>query len=112
MFQPSGSSEFQQQARADALALSPLEWRVLLLAVRDADRGCVEHRFPKLGRLFEMFTGTRPIQRLADERLEKLRRFVCLKRRGDRRADQMAGDLLAMGFVPVALRTIEAVTSK
>lgn len=107
MFLPSGSGEIQDQA------ISPLEWRVALLAASDADRGLVgEPRFPRLRKLFEMLTGTPGIQRLADERLEKLRLFVCMKRRGDRRAEILASDLLAMGFVPVALRKLEMVAGR
>ena len=109
MFQPSSFGEVQQRQEAPS-ALSPLEWQVVLLATRDADRGgwlAGEPRFPRLRRLFEWLTGTRGIQRLADERLEKLRLFICMKRRGDKRAASVAGDLIAMGFVPVALRNLE-----
>jgi len=112
MFLPSGNGEFQQKARTGEPAISALEWRVAMLARRDADQGgweASEPRYPRLRALFEMVTGVGRIPRLADERLEKLRLFLCMKRRGDRRADVMAADLLAMGFVPVALRKLEAV---
>ncbi len=115
MFLPSGFGQIQQRTQAMEPVISPLEWRVVLLAARDADRRGWEagaRRFPMLGKLFEIFTGSRGIQRLADERLEKLRLFICMKRRGDRRADVVAGDLLAMGFVPVALRNLEAAAGR
>ena len=115
MFLPSAFGDVQQQVQAGDATISPLEWRVALLAAHDAERGGWEvavSRFPRLRRLFELLTGAGGIQRLADERLEKLRLFLCMKRRGDRRAEILAGDLLAMGFVPVALRKLETVAGR
>jgi hypothetical protein len=112
MFLPTASGEIQQQLRVDETAITPLEWRIAMLAARDADChgwDASAPRFPRVRRLFELLTGARGIQRLADERLEKLRLFLCMKRRGDKRADEVATDLFAMGFVPVALRKLEAV---
>jgi hypothetical protein len=112
MFLPSGFGEIQKQARVIEPAISALEWRVAMLARRDAELGgweASEPRFPRLRKLFAMLTGVGTISRLADERMEKLRLFLCMKRLGDRRADVVAADLLAMGFVPVALRKLEAV---
>jgi hypothetical protein len=108
MFLPSDFGGVQRVEVGEA-TISPLEWRVALLAAHDADRGgwkAAEARFPRLRRLFEMLTGEARLPRLADERLEKLRLFLCMARRGDRRAELLAGDLLAMGFVPVALRKL------
>lgn len=111
MFLPSCTGEYQQQGQLIEPAISALEWRVAMLARRDAECGweASEPRFPRLRRILTLLTGVGSIPRLADERLEKLRLFLCMKRRGDRRADVLAADLLAMGFVPVALRKLEAV---
>jgi hypothetical protein len=92
-------------------AISPLEWRVVLLARRDADRPGWETsatRFPWLRRMIEALTGLGGVPRLADQRLEKLRLFICMRRRGDSRAEAVGAELVAMGLAPLALCRLEA----
>ena len=95
--------------------ITPLEWRVVVLATRDADRGAwqaAEPRFRRLRRVFEALTGWQGVQRLADERLEKLRLFICMKRRGDCRAENLASSLVALGFQPATLQRLELMVGR
>lgn len=92
-----------------ARSLTPLEQRVVLLAKRDADRGAIEPRRSAFARLLTVLTGIEGPQRLADDRLETLRRFACFERRGDRRAAHVAADLLGFGFSPEALAGASAI---
>jgi hypothetical protein len=107
MHQPANSDNFLREG------ITPLEWRVVVLATRDADCGAwQEPRFPRLRRLFDALTGWQGVQRLADERLEKLRLFICMKRRGDRRAETLALALVAMGFQPTTLQRLELMVGR
>ena len=89
--------------------LSALEQRVVLLAKRDADRGAIVPRQSGFARLMTLLTGIEGPQPLADDRLETLRRFACFERRGDRRAAQVAADLLGLGFSAEALAGASAI---
>lgn len=83
--------------------LSPLERRVVRMARDDADRGLIEPRGSRLARLLRLLTGVEGAQPLADARLETLRRYACLERRGDRRAGDVAARLIGLGFPAEAL---------
>ena len=110
MYMPRPASEIEIGAAADH-AISALEWRVALLARRDADRRgweAASSRFPRLRRVIEAITGLGGVPRLADQRLETLRLFICMTRRGDSRAEAAAAQLVAMGLAPLALRRLEA----
>ncbi len=48
-------------------------------------------------------TGVQRVTPFADARLEALRLFACMMRRGDRRLDDLAARLLAAGFSETAL---------
>ncbi|MFS0738088.1 hypothetical protein ABC347_13645 [Sphingomonas sp. 1P06PA] len=94
--------------------LTPLEWRVVMLARREADRfgaaaigsGSAAGRW--LGRAWARMTGQEGVRRLADDRLEALRQFVCLARRNDRRLCAAATGLAALGFAPAAIELARA----
>lgn len=92
-----------------ARSLTMLEQRVVLLGKRDADRGAILPRMSGLAKLMKLLTGIEGAQPLADDRLETLRRFVCFERRGDRRARDVAADLLGLGFSPEALAGASAI---
>jgi hypothetical protein len=51
-------------------------------------------------------TGIKSVVPLADGRLEKLRLFAAMMRRGDQRVHAMGDDLLADGLTPAALREV------
>ena len=90
-------------------ALTALEQRVVLLARRDADHGAILPRQTGFAKLMRLLTGIEGPQPLADDRLETLRRFACFERRGDRRASDVAADLLGLGFSPEALAGASAI---
>lgn len=93
------------QIRADSEAqvppLSPLEWKVVSLAMREANEGgCgATARRGWFGRMVGGATGLRPKLPLADPRLEALRSYVCQVRD---RADASGLDqrLVELGFHP------------
>lgn len=99
---------------ADAAELGALEWRVVALARREADRfgRAAIAEAGALGRLFARLTGMRGVARLADERLEALRRFVCLARRGDLRMAAAAATLDALGFSTGAIHAVTAAATR
>lgn len=111
MFMNALDSACADLARPDQLpaVLTPLEWRVVMLARREADRfgaaaigsGNAAGRW--LGRVWSRVTGREGVRRLADDRLEALRQFVCLARRNDRRLCAAATGLAALGFAPAAI---------
>lgn len=114
MYMPSGSAELSIDAGAEP-AISDIEWQVALLARRDVVRGgwqADRPRLPRLSRLIELLTGLSGVRGLANERLEKLRLFLCMTIRGDRRAEIAAAELIAMGYAPLALRRLEAVVAR
>ena len=55
------------------------------------------------GRLLFALTGIEKARPLADQRLELIRLFSCMIRRGDRRASGIAADLLGLGYTQQAL---------
>lgn len=99
---------------ADAAELGALEWRVVALARREADRlgraAIVEAGAVR--RLLARLTGIRGVARLADDRLEALRRFVCLARHGDLRAAAAAAALGAFGFSTGAIHAVAAAATR
>ena len=109
MHQPDAESFARHDAVPAPRTLSALEQRVALLARRDADNGMVTPGRSILARFMRALTGVEGPQPLADDRLEALRRFVAFARRGDRRARDIAGDLLRLGFSPEALARAEAI---
>ena len=96
--------------RADAGAqfppLSPLEWKVVSLAMREAgEHGCDARQRGWLGRLLGQAHGFRPRLPLADPRLETLRRFVCrLVDRAD--TSELAPRLIELGFHPAQISAV------
>lgn len=110
MHQPlAGSFETIVEGALTGDQLGAIELLVVSLARRDADRGGWEASTPgRWRRMFRALTGLSGVRRLADERLEALRRFVCQSRRGDERMSATMLDMLAMGFSPEAIRTAAA----
>lgn len=83
--------------------LKPEELAAVAIAVQDASRkASVATRRSRLGRLvdgaYQALTGIRPSNRLADPRLEALRRFVDLSHRSRRVAEHLVPQLLELGF--------------
>ena len=107
MHQPlSGSFDRIEEDALTGEQLSAIELMVIAIARRDADRGRWEAKAPgRLRRIMQTLTGVAGVERLADERLEALRRFVCQRRRGDDRMSTTMLDMLEMGFSPEAIRT-------
>lgn len=88
-------------ARADVPPLSPLEWKVVSLALREAG----EAGRGRLARLFGPAVGLRPKLPLADPRLEALRRFVCRVRdRAD--VSELKPRLIELGFHPSQISAV------
>lgn len=88
-------------------ALSGLEWKVVTLALREAEdarccNGKPARRLGLIGRALRAaargITGARGPLPLADPRLETLRRFVCLLHGGHREAEKLARRLIDLGF--------------
>ena len=78
--------------------LSALEWKVVSLAMREAESGG-ERRRGWLSRWIEGSTGIRPRLPLADPRLEALRRFVArVRARAD--VSELKPLLVDLGFHP------------
>ena len=108
MFQPDpppGGEAYAPPAR-----LAAAERGVALLARTDAARFGWDGAPRRAGlsgalrRLFVGLTGIEPVPALADPRLERLRLFACMMRRGDARAGPLAEALLHDGFAEAALR--------
>lgn len=99
---------------ADAAELGALEWRVVALARREADRfgGRALAEAGAFGRLVARLTGIHGVARLADDRLEALRRFVCLARRGDLRMAAAAAALGGLGFSTGAIHAAAAAATR
>ena len=57
----------------------------------------------QIRRFVRLLTGIEGANPLANERLEKLRLFACMLRRGDRRFDGFAAELIEQGYQPRAL---------
>ena len=95
------------------LPLSEVERRVVQLGRADADRGDRgPARFPRLLAAVAALTGTRPVQPLADERLEALRSYASAVRRGYAGAAALANDLRALGFSADAIGTAMALARR
>jgi hypothetical protein len=98
---------------ARSLPLSEVERRVVHLGRADADRGDRgPSRFPRLLAALAVLTGTPPIQPLADERLEALRRYASAVRRDDAGAPALAHGLRALGFSADAIGTATALARR
>jgi len=88
----------------EAPQLSPLEWKVVALAMREAgDRGCGGYAPPSRIRTFfravlRVLTGHPGQLPLADPRLETLRRFVCTARGRAEVASELGRKLVELGF--------------
>jgi hypothetical protein len=84
--------------------LNSAEWSVVSLALREAERrGCSAPPAPgslraKLERVWTIVTGIELPHRLADPRLEQLRRFVLATRKTRRIAEQFVPALLSQGY--------------
>jgi hypothetical protein len=93
--------------------LSGLEWKVVALALRETDTCCgtddapsrLAHLLRRIGRALTGWEGPLP---LANPRLETLRRFVCMLRRGHRDAATTAQSLVRLGFSPRQLHAVAA----
>jgi len=94
------SVAIKAEAPVDFPPLSPLEWKVVSLAMREAgEAGRAGHRQGWLPRLLGTAMGPRPKLPLADPRLETLRRFVCRVRdRSD--LSEIKPRLIELGFHP------------
>jgi len=88
----------------EAPQLSPLEWKVVALALREAgDRGCGGYTPPSpIGSFFrralQLLTGHPGQLPLADPKLETLRRFVCTARGRAEMAAELGRRLVELGF--------------
>ncbi|WP_232475827.1 hypothetical protein [Flavisphingomonas formosensis] len=88
----------------EAPQLSPLEWKVVALALREAgDRGCGGYTPPsRVGTFFRsvlrILTGYQGQLPLADPKLETLRRFVCTARGHAEAAADLGRKLVELGF--------------
>ena len=88
----------------DTPALSPLEWKVVALALREAgDHGCGGYTPPSrfgmfVRRMVAALTGYQGKLPLADPKLETLRRFVCTARGRAEVAAELGRKLIDLGF--------------
>ncbi|MES2339179.1 MAG: hypothetical protein V4537_13880 [Pseudomonadota bacterium] len=92
--------------RHDAVSLvAPLERQVVQLARADGRWSLRTHG--RIDTLLRWVFGVKPVNRLADPRLEALRRFAVMARlRGDRLPPQETERLIAAGFVREAIDEI------
>lgn len=86
-----------------APALDPVEWRVVAIALRDAERAAWLAPEPgslrgRLAHFYSRLTGIMPARGLADPRLDTLRRFVHATRRARALAEPLVPAMLAHGF--------------
>lgn len=87
--------------------LSALEWKVVTLAMREANEaGCGRmRRTGWFGRMLRGPSGVRPTLPLADPRLEALRGYVCrVRSRAD--DDELREQLIEYGFHPSQLAAV------
>lgn len=94
------SAQIRSESEAATPTLSALEWKVVSLAMREAESGLdVEGRRGWLDRWIAGSTGIRPTLPLADPRLETLRRFVGrVRARAD--ASDLKNRLVELGYHP------------
>lgn len=89
--------------------LSRLEWKVVALAIREAGDAPCPGRGP-IGRigawLSRLLTGTEPARPLGDPRLDALRRFVCVSRRGVAPKPALTDELMGFGYTPAQLAAL------
>lgn len=98
------SVQIRSETQAATPPLSALEWKVVSLAMREAETG-VERRRGWLGRWIDGSTGIRPRLPLADPRLETLRRFVGrVRARTD--ASDLKRRLVEFGFHPSQISAV------
>ncbi|KRB80814.1 hypothetical protein ASE00_17500 [Sphingomonas sp. Root710] len=91
-------AQSRSATQAATPTLSALEWKVVSLAMREAESGSIERR-GWLSRWIEGSTGIRPKLPLADPRLETLRRFVGrVRARAD--VSDLKNRLVEFGFDP------------
>jgi hypothetical protein len=98
-----------------AHGLTPLDWRVVALARAEADRHGTAAFRPRtaFGRMVDWLTGVEGgVRRLADERLEALRRFVGLARQGHRDAATAAALLASLGLAPAAIDLVRTFATR
>lgn len=86
-----------------APALDPVEWRVVAIALQDAERATWVAPEPgslrgRLAGLYSRLTGSMPARALADPRLDTLRRFVHATRRARAMAEPLVPAMIAYGF--------------
>ena len=93
--------------------LTELERRVVNLGRCDADRGNRSRPLrPRFSAWLAAFTGVRPVQPLAEERLEALRRYACATRRREPGVRMLAEQLRAFGFSADAIGTATALARR
>ncbi len=100
------TARITEGTETDFPPLSSLEWKVVSLAMREANGvECDTGGSGWLGRFFRKASGLRPTLPLADPRLEALRRFTCRVRdHGD--ASDLGPQLLELGFHPGQIRAV------
>ncbi len=86
-----------------APSLDPVEWRVVAIALHDAERTACLAPEPGslrgwLAGLYARLTGSSPARSLADPRLDTLRRFVHATRRARAVAEPLVPAMIASGF--------------
>ena len=112
MFLPDPASAGPMHGDGAHLApLNPLELSAAMLARTDAGRYGWDASSSSRGKgrlrdLLARVTGIKGVTPLADARLEKLRLFACMVRRGDPRMGAVGDDLRGMGYRPQALRHV------
>ncbi|KKC24598.1 hypothetical protein [Sphingomonas sp. SRS2] len=98
------SVQIRAETEATTPTLSALEWKVVSLAMREAESG-IERPRGWLSRWIEGSTGIRPKLPLADPRLETLRRFVArVRARAD--ASDLNSRLVEFGFHPSQISAV------
>ena len=98
--------QIRAERKVDVPPLSPLEWKVVTLAMREAgERGTSGAPRGWIARLFGSAVGLRPKLPLADPRLEALRRFVATVRdRAD--VSELRPRLVELGFHPSQISAV------
>ena len=95
--------QIRSETQAAQPTLSALEWKVVSLAMREAESGGARRGW--LSRWIEGSTGIRPRLPLADPRLETLRRFVGrVRARAD--ASDLKHRLVEFGFHPSQISAV------
>ena len=100
----------------EVATLNPVEWRAVAIALQDADRDVWQESEPGtlrnwLGRLYSRLTGSMPVPRLADPRLDTLRRFVHAARRSREKAEPLVPAMMAQGFNRLQIEVIATLSA-